>query len=122
MKRITPLLLAALLLASCQNHRLPLEPGLAELDRTEVSAPLTVVPIPQQPDAETVPLFIGEPALANPIFAPPIPENRFLAPYAPTGVELHRDDFVRGRVDLAPPLIPQFAYLPPARLPNSLAL
>jgi acid phosphatase (class A) len=59
----------------------------------------------------------------------PLPEairecdaRKYLGDYAPTGLKVHRDDFVRGRVDLTPPRPLQHGYLSRAELPNSLAL
>jgi hypothetical protein len=61
-----------------------------------------VVPIPHQPDAASVPLFIGEPATANPVFAPPIPQNRFLAPNGLSNV--HNDAYMSDMYETAGPL------------------
>jgi len=53
---------------------------------TDVVVP--VLPIPQQPFAQPVPDFIGEPATAHPISAKPVPEDPFLAANGRSGIHL----------------------------------
>lgn len=50
------------------------------------------VSIPNQPDARPVPLFLGDPAVAQPIAAPAIPQNPFMA----TGAwgNIHNDSYM----------------------------
>ena len=54
--------------------------------------PIPAIPIPQQQNARPVPLFIGDPAVAQPITAPIIPQNPFMA----TGAwnNIHNDAYM----------------------------
>jgi hypothetical protein len=61
-----------------------------------------VIPIPQQDGAAPVPPFIGELAVPKPIDAPPIPQNRFLAPNGLSNV--HNDAYMSDVYETAGPL------------------
>src|ERR1700756_3284534 len=45
-----------------------------------VAQEIPAIPIPQQPFAQPVPRFIGQPAMPKPISALPVPEDPFMAP------------------------------------------
>jgi hypothetical protein len=92
----------ALALVGCRDHPLPVEPDPATVAPAQALAPATVMPIPQQAGAEPVPTFIGEPATPSPIFAPPIPQNRFLAPNGMSNV--HNDAYMSDVYQAAGPL------------------
>ena len=51
--------------------------GLSDL---AVAQEIPAIPIPQQPFAQPVPRFIGQPAIPKPISALPVPEDPFMAP------------------------------------------
>jgi len=59
-------------------------------------------PIPPQLDAQPVPLFIGSPAVPNPIAAPTIPQNPFMAPNGKSNV--HDDTYMSDTYTIGGPL------------------
>jgi hypothetical protein len=67
---------------------LPLLVGIAGL----LAAQPNPVPIPQQPDARPVPVFLGNPAVVQPIAALPIPQNPFMATGAWSNI--HNDTYM----------------------------
>lgn len=94
--------LCALLLIAvpgCQDQPFATE---SAIESAEIPVQKTVLAIPQQPDAEPVPEFIGEPAVANPVFATPVPQNRFLAPNGMSNV--HNDAYMSDVYVTAGPL------------------
>ena len=54
--------------------------ALLGLSHLAVAQEIPAIPIPQQPFAQPVPSFIGQPAVPSPISALPVPEDPFLAP------------------------------------------
>jgi hypothetical protein len=94
MKRFFPAVLALLTgvaMQGCEDAASPVEVDPARLDPA-YQAQLTVVPIPQQPGAQPVPAFVGDAASPVPVFTPPIPQNRFLAPNGLSNV--HNDAYM----------------------------
>jgi hypothetical protein len=85
-------LLAGVAMQGCEDAASPVEVPTAGLDPAYAQAQLSVVPIPQQPGAQPVPAFLGDAASPVPVFAPPIPQNRFLAPNGLSNV--HNDAYM----------------------------
>ena len=54
--------------------------ALLGLSHLAVAQEIPAIPIPQQPFAQPVPRFIGQPAMPKPITALPVPEDPFMAP------------------------------------------
>lgn len=98
--RLLPLGVAfVVVLDGCAEDPLSVEVNRAQLAAATAASQSTVVPIPQQPGAETVPTFIGKPATANPVFAPAIPQNRFLAPNGMSNI--HDDSYMSDTYETA---------------------
>lgn len=101
--RLWPLRAALLVVVlGCRDRQLPTEPDHARLTAAPGQARSTVRPIPQQPGALPVPAFIGEAASPDPIYAPSIPQNRFLAPNGSSNV--HDDSYMSDTYESAGPL------------------
>jgi hypothetical protein len=102
-RRISRLLLLGVIgltaLSGCRDWVLPTgdAPSAAVL-----IAPSAAIAIPNQPNAEPVPEFTGEPAVSNPVVAPPVPQNRFLAPNGLSNV--HNDAYMSDVYRTAGPL------------------
>jgi len=54
--------------------------ALLGLSHLAVAQEIPAIPIPQQPFAQPVPRFVGQPAIPQPISALPVPEDPFMAP------------------------------------------
>src|SRR5271169_3882 len=54
--------------------------ALLGLSHLAVAQEIPAIPIPQQPFAQPVPPFIGQPAIPKPITALPVPEDPYMAP------------------------------------------
>jgi hypothetical protein len=63
---------------------------------------IPAIPIPQQPFAQPVPRFIGQPAVPQPITALPVPQNPFMAPNGRSNI--HMDGYMSDTYATAGPL------------------
>src|SRR6266513_3937836 len=66
--------------------------GLIAAAATPAHAAVPPTPIPEGPGANQLPQFIGSPAAPNPVFAPAIPQNPFMAPNGRSNV--HDDAYM----------------------------
>jgi hypothetical protein len=99
LRLLGPGLLLLVAVTGCDDQ--PLAPD-DEAEYSAFTSQMTVLPIPQQPDAEAVPTFIGEPASAIPIMALPVPQNRFLASNGLSN--LHNDAYMSDVYETGGPL------------------
>ena len=63
---------------------------------------IPAIPIPQQPFAQPVPRFLGQPAMPKPITALPVPEDPFMAPNGRSNI--HMDGYMSDTYATAGPL------------------
>jgi hypothetical protein len=76
--------------------------ALLGLSHLAVAQEIPAIPIPQQPFAQPVPSFIGQPAVPSPISALPVPEDPFMAPNGRSNI--HVDAYQSDTYPTAGPL------------------
>jgi hypothetical protein len=76
--------------------------ALLGLSHLAVAQEIPAIPIPQQPLAQPVPRFIGQPAIPKPISALPVPEDPFMAPNGRSNI--HMDAYMSDTYATAGPL------------------
>jgi hypothetical protein len=69
---------------------------------TAAAAEISPLPIPQQPHAQPVPSFVGQPAIPMPISTSPIPPHPFMAPNGRSNI--HLDAYMSDTYETAEPL------------------
>src|SRR5690349_25128802 len=62
--------------------------ALLGLSHLAVAQEIPAIPIPQQPFAQPVPRFIGQPAIPKPINALPVPEDPYMAPNGRSNIHM----------------------------------